>query len=165
MAYLILLFQAWGECGVTLILCKKTFRDDGLCKYAEPISEIYFRGLGDADRQRWWVRLLYFAPCRPLGQCAPPPKAFRHTPALNSADEVQNGRYQVQLDQVRRPRFDLVASLCPGCKPKTLKPCSWTEAATAHGLACSCAAAPRTTAAGARAFTSSWPRARAATKA
>jgi hypothetical protein len=29
---------------------EKTFRDDGLCQYAEPISELYFGGLGDADR-------------------------------------------------------------------------------------------------------------------
>jgi hypothetical protein len=26
------------------------FRDDGLCQYAEPISELYFGELGDADR-------------------------------------------------------------------------------------------------------------------
>jgi hypothetical protein len=29
----------------------------------------------------WWFSLLYFAPCRPPGQCAPSPQAFRHTPA------------------------------------------------------------------------------------
>jgi hypothetical protein len=28
---------------------EKTFRDGRLCQYAEPISELYFRGFGDAD--------------------------------------------------------------------------------------------------------------------
>ena len=28
---------------------EKTFRDGGLCQYAEPISELYFGGLGEAD--------------------------------------------------------------------------------------------------------------------
>jgi hypothetical protein len=36
-AYFLLLFQAWGKCGVALILWKKTFRDNALCQFAEPI--------------------------------------------------------------------------------------------------------------------------------
>jgi hypothetical protein len=39
------MFQAWGCSNFVEI----SFRDDGLCQDAEPISEIYFRGLGDAD--------------------------------------------------------------------------------------------------------------------
>jgi hypothetical protein len=31
---------------------KKTSRDDGLCRYAEPISELYFRESGDANGTR-----------------------------------------------------------------------------------------------------------------
>jgi hypothetical protein len=43
-AYFFLLFQAWGCSNFV----EKSSRDDGLCQDAEPISELYFRGLGDA---------------------------------------------------------------------------------------------------------------------
>ena len=49
---LFLLFQAWG-CSNFVENCsnfvEKSFRDDGLCQDAEPISELYVGGLGDAD--------------------------------------------------------------------------------------------------------------------
>jgi hypothetical protein len=39
---------------------EKTFRDDGLCQYAEPISELYFVGLGDADHHIPGCAELYY---------------------------------------------------------------------------------------------------------
>jgi len=48
------LFQAWG-CSNFVENCsnfvKNTFRDDGCTNNAEPISELYFGGLGDADHR------------------------------------------------------------------------------------------------------------------